>query len=47
MEQEITTQIYQMALWHKKCAEMLHVVVIVKTNLQTHKIAHVVLCSSD
>ena len=36
-----------MSLWHKKFAEMLNVVVIVKTHLQTHKIAHVVLFSSD
>jgi putative transposase len=47
MDKEIKTQIYQMSLWHKKFAEMLNVVVIVKTNLQTHKIAHVVLFSSD
>jgi putative transposase len=47
MDKEIKTQIYQMSLWHKKFAEMLNVVVIVKTNLKTHKIAHVVLFSSD
>jgi DDE superfamily endonuclease len=47
MDQEIKTRIYQMSLWHKKFAEMLNVVVIVKTNLQTHKTAHVVLFSSD
>jgi putative transposase len=47
IEKEIKTQIYQMSLWHKKFAEMLNVVVIVKTNLQTHKTAHVVLFSSD
>ena len=47
MDKEIKTQIYQLALWHKKFAEMLNVVVIVKTNLQTHKTAHVVLFSSD
>ena len=38
---------YQRALWHKKCAERLHVVLMVKTNVQTHKRAHGVLCSSD
>src|SRR5438552_3278540 len=38
---------YQLALWHKKFAEMLNVVVMVKTNVQTQKTAHVVLCSSD
>lgn len=47
MDKEIKTQIYQMSLWHKKFAEMLNVVVIVKTNLTTHKIAHVVLFRSD
>ena len=47
MDKEIKTQIYQMSLWHKKFAEMLNIVVIVKTNLQTHKTAHVVLFSSD
>jgi putative transposase len=47
IDKEIKTQIYQMSLWHKKFAEMLNVVVIVKTNLQTHKTAHVVLFSSD
>ena len=47
MDKEIKTQIYQMSLWHKKFAEMLTIVVIVKTNLQTHKTAHVVLFSSD
>ena len=47
IEKEIKTQIYQMSLWHKKFAEMLNVVVIVKTHLQTHKIAHVILFSSD
>src|SRR5438128_11726787 len=47
IDQEIKTQIYQMSLWHKKFAEMLNIVVIIKTNLQTHKTAHVVLFSSD
>ena len=47
MAKEIKTQIYQMSLWHKKFAEMLNIVVIVKTNLQTHKTAQVVLFSSD
>jgi hypothetical protein len=47
IDQEIKTQIYQLSLWHKKFAEMLNIVVIIKTNLQTHKTAHVVLFSSD
>jgi putative transposase len=46
IDEEIETNMYQLALWHKKLAEMLKVVVIVKTNLQTHKTAHVVLLSS-
>src|SRR5439155_12764000 len=40
IDQEIKTQIYQLSLWHKKFAEMLNIVVIIKTNLQTHKTAH-------
>jgi DDE superfamily endonuclease len=47
IEEGIETNMYQLALWHKKFAEMLNVVVIVKTNVQTHKTAHVVLFSSD
>jgi DDE superfamily endonuclease len=47
IDEGIETNMYQLALWHKKFAEMLNVVVIVKTNLQTHKTAHVVLFSSD
>jgi putative transposase len=47
IEKEIKTQVYQMSLWHKKFAELLTVVVIFKTNLHTHKTAHVVLFSSD
>jgi putative transposase len=47
IDEGIETNIYQLALWHKKFAEMLNIVVIVKTNVQTHKTAHVVLFSSD
>jgi len=47
IEKEIKTQIYQMSPWHKKFMEQLNIVVIVKTNLKTHKRAHVVLFSSD
>jgi hypothetical protein len=46
-EDGIKTDIYQMSLWHKTFADLLNVVVIVKTNLTTHKTAHVVLFSSD
>jgi putative transposase len=34
-------------VWHKKFADLLNVVVIVKTNLKTQAVAHVVLFSSD
>ncbi len=46
-EEDIKTDIYQMSLWHKTFADLLNIVVIVKTNLKTHKTAHVVLFSSD
>jgi putative transposase len=35
----IKTDIYQMSLWHKTFADLLNIVVIVKTNLKTHKTA--------
>jgi putative transposase len=47
VDEEIKTQICQMSLWHKKFADLLNIVVIVKTNLKTKKTAHVVLFSSD
>jgi putative transposase len=47
VDQDIKTQIYQMSLWHKKFADLLNIVVIVKTNLKTNKTAHVILFSSD
>jgi putative transposase len=47
IENGIKTDIYQMSVWHKTFADLLNIVVIVKTNLQTHKTAHVVLFSSD
>ena len=47
VEKDIETQIYQMPLWHKKFADMLNIVVIVKTNVTTQSMAHVVLFSSD
>jgi putative transposase len=43
----IQTDLYQAQLLHKEFAEPLNVVILVKTNLKTHKRAHVVLCSSD
>ncbi len=47
IEEDIETKIYQMKLWHKKFADLLNIVVLVKTNLKTHKVARVVLFSSD
>lgn len=41
------TRMYQMEALQKEVAEVLNVVVLVKTNLKTHKRAHVVLFSSD
>ena len=45
VEEDIKTTIYQMHVWHKKFADLLNVVVIVKTNLKTQAVAHVVLFS--
>jgi hypothetical protein len=47
IEKDIETKIYQMKMWHKKFANLLNIVVMVKTNLKTHKVAHVVFFSSD
>jgi hypothetical protein len=47
MDKETQTRIYQMYLWQKTFAERLPVVGIVKTNLQTHQGAQVVLFRSD
>ena len=46
-EKDIETKIYQIQVWYKKFADLLNVVIIVKTNLKTQKVAHVVLFSSD
>ena len=43
----IRTDIYQMTMWHKRFPDLLNVVVIVKTKLNTRARAHVVLFSSD
>jgi hypothetical protein len=47
LDKEMKTQIYQLTVWHKKFVDLLNVVVMVKTNLQTAQRAHVVLFSSD
>ncbi len=43
----IRTEIYQMTMWQKLIPDLLNVVIIVKTNLATQKVAHVVLFSTD
>lgn len=47
VDDEIETRIYQMSLWHKKFADLLNIVVLVKTNTKSGKVAHIVLFSSD
>jgi len=47
VEDNIQTDIYQAQMVRTEFAEPLHIVIIVKTNLTTHKRAHVVLFSSD
>ena len=47
VEKEIETRIYQLQARHKTFAQPLNVVCIVKTNLKTHAVAHVLLFSSD
>ena len=47
LEDGMQTKIYQMKVWHKTCADLLNVVVMVKTNVKTQAMAHVVLFSSD
>jgi hypothetical protein len=43
----IQTKIYQMTMWHKLIPDKLNIVIILKTNLKTQKVARVVLFSSD
>lgn len=43
----IQTHIYQMTMWHKRIPDQLNIVILVKTNLKTQKVARVVLFSSD
>jgi len=43
----IETRTYQLQARHKTIAQMVNVVVIVKTNVQTQAMAHVLLFSSD
>lgn len=46
-ENDIRTQIYQALLLNKEFAFQINVVVILKTNLATHKQAHIILFSTD
>lgn len=46
-ERGIQTDVYQMPMRHKLFPQTLNVVLLVKTNLTTHKCAHVILFSSD
>ena len=46
-EKQIRTRIYQLEVIHKKFADTLNVVIILKENLKTGKIARVILFSTD
>jgi len=47
LEEGIREDIYQATMLHRSFAQVLNIVIIVKTNLKTGKRAHVVLFSSD
>ena len=47
VEKGIETRIYQLQARHKSVAQLLNIVIILKTNLKTHAQAHVLLFSSD
>jgi putative transposase len=47
IEKGVETRRYQLHARHKTVAQLLNVVIIVKTNLKTQAQAHVILCSSD
>ena len=47
IENGIRTNIYQMKMCHKKFADQFNLVIIIKTNMETLKTAHVLLFSSD
>lgn len=46
-EAEYCTEVYQVPCLHKNFADLIHVVIIVRTNLATNQVGHVVLFSSD
>jgi len=47
IEKDIETRIYQLQARHKTFAQLLNVVCMVKTNLKTQAVAHVLVFSSD
>lgn len=47
LDKSIETRIYQLQARHKSVAQLLNIVIIVKTNLKTQAQAHVILFSSD
>src|SRR5205823_2500723 len=47
VDEGLETRIYQLQARHKTFAQPLNIVVIVKTNLKTQAVAHVILFSSD
>ena len=46
-EKHIKTEIYQMQMLHKLFADLLNIVIIVKTNTKENRKAHVILFSTD
>jgi putative transposase len=47
VDKDMRTRISHRKLWHKQFSDLLNIVVLVKTNLQTQAVAHVVWFSSD
>jgi len=47
VKKEIETSLYQVQVWHKNFPDLLNVVVIVKRNLKTGRVAKVLLFSDD
>jgi putative transposase len=47
IDEDIQTDTYQATLLHKEFSQSLNVVILVKTNLNTHTRSHVILFSSD
>src|SRR5439155_4596485 len=47
VDKGIETRVYQLEARHKAFAQLLNVVIIVKTNVKTQAVAHIILFSSD